>query len=65
VIRQAPDGNDTYNRIRKDRDMAADSNDEKNGFFKGLLSDEGVQRSLAGVVVATVVATARRVIFKV
>jgi hypothetical protein len=39
--------------------------DSNPGFFRKLMSDEGVQRSLAGVVVATVVAVARRAIFKV
>jgi hypothetical protein len=34
-------------------------------FFKSIIKDEGVQRSLAGVIVATVVATTRRVVFKV
>lgn len=44
--------------------MTPEDSSNRTGFFRGLLSDEGVQRSLAGVVVATVVATARRVIFK-
>ena len=45
--------------------IADDDNTEKQGFFKGLINDEGLQRSLAAVLVATVVATTRKLIFKV
>lgn len=33
------------------------------GFFKGLIRDDGLQRALAGVVVAIVVAGVKRAIF--
>ena len=37
----------------------------ESGIIRGLVQDEGVQRALAAVVVATVVCATRRLIFKV
>lgn len=34
------------------------------GFFRGLVSDDGIQRAIAGVVVAGVVAVTKRLIFR-
>ena len=42
-----------------------DTTDNNPGFIRNLVRDEGIQRSLAGVVVAIVVAGARKLIFKV
>ena len=37
---------------------------ENNTFFRGLVRDDGVQRALAGIVVAVVVAGVKKVIFR-
>lgn len=45
--------------------VIAEKTESKPGIIRAALNDEGVQRSLAGVVVAVVVAGARKLIFKV
>ena len=52
----------------KEKDMTVnidDDNNEKVGFFRGLISDVGLQHSLAAVLIATLVAGTRKLIFKV
>ena len=42
----------------------AESTDTKPGIIRAALNDEGIQRSLAGVLVAVLVAGARKIIFR-
>jgi len=44
--------------------MNLEMNEQSTGFLRSALKDEGIQRALAGVVVAVVVAGARKLIFR-
>jgi hypothetical protein len=44
--------------------MSNDKNETQSGFFKGMINDQGLQQAAATLVVAALVAGAKKLIFR-